>query len=88
MQDLFEGEKEKKYMEDIIVLNDRITKLDDLIFKLKNEEYIIFEEKMKLIDNKEKISKNLYEKQYKALFGNTIFEISSNYDSNLSRYNY
>jgi hypothetical protein len=88
IQDLFDGEKEKKYMEDIILLNDRITKLDDLIFKLKNEEYLIFEEKMKLIDNKEKISKNLYEKQYKALFGNTIFEISSNYNLNLSRYEY
>ena len=75
-------------MEDIILLNDRITKLDDLIFKLKNEEYLIFEEKMKLIDNKEKISKNLYEKQYKALFGNAIFEISSNYDSNFSNIEY
>ena len=88
IQDLFEEEKEKKYMVDIIVLNERITKLDDLILKLKNEEYLIFEEKMKLIDNKEKISKNLYENKYKALFGNTIFEISSNYDSNLSKYNY
>ena len=88
IQDLFEGEKEKKYMEDIILLNDRISKLDDLIFKLKNDEYLIFEEKMKLIDNKEKISKNLYEKQYKALFGNTIFEISSNYDTKLSKYEY
>ena len=88
IQDLFKGEKEKKYMEDIILINDRITKLDDLILKLKNEEYLIFEEKMKLIDNDEKISKNLYEKQYKALFGNTIFEISSNYDSSFSRYEY
>ena len=71
-----EGE-EKDYCKDIFLLSDRAKKLDEIIHKLKNEEYLIFLEKMKLYESKkEKLSK-YYGKIYNALFGNSHFEIKS-----------
>jgi hypothetical protein len=49
--------KENQYFKDIFTLKERIKKLDDLINKLKKEEYVIFQEKIKLYESKEKLSK-------------------------------
>ena len=49
--------KENQYFKDIFILKERIKKLDDLINKLKKEEYVIFQEKIKLYESKEKLSK-------------------------------
>ena len=75
----------KEYLLDIFLLSDRAKKLDEIIYKLKKEEYSIFVEKMKLYQTKEKIPKKYYEKVFHSLFGNTIFEITSKYNLNLSR---
>ena len=77
MRYLIGEEKEKEYFKDIFVLRERTKRLDEIITKLKKEEYLIFEEKMKLYETKEKYIKRFYDKIFNALFGNTSFEISS-----------
>ena len=74
---LFGEGREKDYSQDIYLLSERTKKLDELIYKLKNEEYTIFLEKMKLYEKKEKISKKCYGKIFNALFGNSHFEVIS-----------
>ena len=76
-------EKEKEYFKDIISLNERIKKLENIIKCLRKDEYKIFQEKIKYNDCKEKITKAFYTKLYNALFGNDIFEISSGRDYSL-----
>ena len=78
-----EGE-EKEYFKDIYLLSDRAKNLDEIIHKLKNDEYLIFLEKMKLYEIKREKMSKYYSKIYNALFGNTNFEIKSkcNLDSN------
>jgi hypothetical protein len=74
---LFGEGREKDYSQDIYLLSERTKKLDELIYKLKNEEYTIFLEKMKLYEKKEKFSKKCYGKIFNALFGNSHFEVIS-----------
>ena len=83
IQNLVGEGKEKDYIEDFMLLNDRTKKIDELISKLKIEEYLIFEDKMKLVENKEK-SKKYCDAIFKALFGNTVFEVNSIYKMNYS----
>jgi uncharacterized small protein (DUF1192 family) len=66
-----------EYFKDYGIISDRIDKLDEMIEKLKKEEYLIFKEKIKLM--KEKDRKENFEIVYKALFGNIIFDIESKY---------
>ena len=66
-----------EYIKDFATISDRIEKLDDLIEKLKKDEYLIFKEKIKFMKEKER--KNNYDKIYNALFGNVIFDIESKY---------
>ena len=77
MKYLFGKGKEKDYFQDIFLLSDRIKKLDEVIYKLKNEEYLIFMEKMKLYENKERNALKYYDQIYNALFGTSNFEIIS-----------
>ena len=72
-------EKENKYFKNIFALKERIKKLDNIIIKLKKDEYVIFQEKIKLYEAKEKIPKKTYNLLFKALFGTTIFEIYTKY---------
>jgi len=81
---IFKEGKEKEYLQDLFLLNDRAKRLDEIIYNLKKEEYLIFVEKMKLYEAKEKFSKKYYGKVFNALFGNTIFEITSKCNLNLS----
>ena len=80
---LFKEGKEKDYFQDIFLLSDRTKKLNILIYKLKNEEYSIFLEKMKLYETNENFSSKLYGKIFNALFGNSHFEVVSK-NNNLS----
>ena len=68
---------ETEYIKDFGLISDRIEKLDELIEKLKKDEYLIFKEKIKYLKEKER--KNNYDKIYNALFGNVIFDIESKY---------
>ena len=68
---------ETEYFKDFGMVSSRIEKLDELIEKLKKDEYLIFKEKIKFLKEKDRI-KN-YEKIYNALFGNAIFDIESRY---------
>ena len=45
---IFQEGQEKEYLQDIFLLSERAKKLDEIIYKLKKEEYSIFVEKMKL----------------------------------------
>ena len=67
--------QETEFFKDCAQINRRILKLDEVIEKLKNEEYLIFKEKIKLFDEKDKEKK--YEIIYKALFGDIIFDFES-----------
>ena len=77
---IFGEGKEKDYFEDIFLMSDRAKKLDEIIYKLKKEEYLIFLEKMKLYETKESISKLYYVKIFSALFGSSNFEIISKFN--------
>ena len=68
MEYIFQEGQEKEYIQDIFLLSDRAKKLDEIIYKLKKEEYSIFVEKMKLYETKEKIPKKYYEKVFNSLF--------------------
>lgn len=74
---LFGEGEEKEIFKDIYLLSDRAKNLDDTMHKLKNDEYLIFLEKMKLYEIKREKMSKYYTKIYNALFGNTYFEIKS-----------
>ena len=68
-------DKETQYLKDFTLISERIEKLDELIEKLKKDEYLIFKEKIKFSSDKE--IKQSFEIIYKALFGNVILDMES-----------
>ena len=74
---------ETEYFKDFAQISERIEKLDEMIERLKREEYLIFKEKMKLIRESDR-QKN-YETIFNALFGNIIFDVESKYKTVFSK---
>ena len=72
INELKENEKEKKYFNEINFLNNRIKKLEEILNKMKNDEYNIFLNKFKYV-NLKKVNVNQIEnnniKIFNALFG-------------------
>ena len=68
---------EAEFFKDFAQISERIDKLDEMIERLKKEEYLIFKEKIKLIRESER-RKN-FVIIYNALFGENIFDIESKY---------
>ena len=80
---LLAQEKNKDYFKDVIILSERIQKLNEFIKKMRKEEFLIFEEKFKFGDLKDDRSKNFYDKVFNALFGSSSLEFSGFQKSNL-----
>jgi len=80
---LLAQDKNKDYFQDVIILSERIKKLNDFIKKMRKEEFLIFEEKFKYGDVKDGRSKNFYDKIFNALFGSSSLEFSGFQKSNL-----
>ena len=74
---------EIEYFKDFAQISERIEKLDEMIERLKREEYLIFKEKMKLVRESDR-QKN-YETIFNALFGNIIFDVESKYKTVFSK---
>ena len=74
---------ETEFFKDFAEINDRIEKLDEMIERLKKEEYLIFKEKIKLIRESDRQKK--FEIIYNALFGEIIFDMESKYKTVFSR---
>ena len=74
---------ETEYFKDFAQISERIEKLDEMIERLKREEYLIFKEKMKLVRESDR-QKN-YETIFNALFGNIIFDVESKYKTVFSK---
>jgi hypothetical protein len=80
---LLAQEKNKDYFKDVIILSERIQKLNEFIKKMRKEEFLIFEEKFKFGDLKDDRSKNFYDKVFNALFGSSSLEFSGFQKTNL-----
>ena len=80
---LLAQDKNKDYFKDVIILSERIQKLSDFIKKMRKEEFLIFEEKLKYGNIKDERSKNFYDKVFNALFGSSSLEFSGFQKSNL-----
>ena len=76
-------DEKKEYYNDVIVLSERIKRLNDFIKKMRKEEFLIFEEKFKY-QNKNNQTKKFYDKVFNALFGNSSFEFSDFQKMNLN----
>ena len=76
-------DRETQYLKDYGLISERIEKLDELIERLKKEEYLIFKEKIKLFSENER--KKSFDIIYNALFGKIIFDIESKYKMILSK---
>ena len=72
---LLAKDKNKDYYKDVIILCERIQRLNDFIKKMRREEFLIFEEKFKYGIKSEK-TKKFYDKVFNALFGSSTFEFS------------
>jgi len=72
---LLAKDENKDYYKDVIILSDRIKKLNEFIKKMRKEEFFIFEEKFKY-GMKNDRSKKFYDKVFNALFGSSTFEFS------------
>ena len=69
---LLAKDKNKDYYKDVIILCERIQRLNDFIKKMRREEFLIFEEKFKYGIKSEK-TKKFYDKVFNALFGSSTF---------------
>jgi hypothetical protein len=76
-------DEKKEYYNDVIVLSERIKRLNDFIKKMRKEEFLIFEEKFKY-QNKNNQTKKFYDKVFNALFGSSSFEFSDFQKMNLN----
>jgi len=74
---------ETEFFKDFAEINERTEKLDEMIERLKKEEYLIFKEKIKLIRESDRQKK--FETIYNALFGEIIFDMESKYKTVFSR---
>ena len=72
---LLAKDENKDYYKDVIILSDRIKKLNEFIKKMRKEEFLIFEEKFKY-GMKNDRSKKFYDQVFNALFGSSSFEFS------------
>ena len=72
---LLAKDKNKDYYKDVIILCERIQRLNDFIKKMRKEEFLIFEEKFKYGIKSEK-TKKFYDKIFNSLFGSSNFEFS------------
>ena len=72
---LLAKDENKDYYKDVIILYERIQKLNDFIKKMRKEEFLIFEEKFKYGIKNER-SKKFYDKIFNALFGSSSLEFS------------
>ena len=72
---LLAKDENKDYYKDVIILCERIQKLNDFIKKMRKEEFLIFEEKFKYGIKNER-SKKFYDKIFNALFGSSSLEFS------------
>ena len=80
---LLAKDEKKDYYNDVIVLSERIQRLNDFIKKMRKEEFLIFEEKFKY-QNKNNQTKKFYDKVFNALFGSSSFEFSDFQKMNLN----
>ena len=80
---LLAKDEKKEYYNDVIVLSERIKRLNDFIKKMRKEEFLIFEEKFKY-QNKNNQTKKFYDKVFNALFGSSSFEFSDFQKMNLN----
>jgi hypothetical protein len=80
---LLEKDKKKDYYNDVIILSERIRRLNDFIKKMRKEEFLIFEEKFKY-QIKINQTKQFYDKVFNALFGSSSFEFSDFQKMNLN----
>ena len=72
---LLAKDENKDYYKDVIILCERIQKLNDFIKKMRKEEFLIFEEKFKY-GIKDERTKKFYDQVFNALFGSSSFEFS------------
>ena len=70
---LLAKDENKDYYQDVIILSERIQKLNIFIKKMRKEEFLIFEEKFKY-GIKDERSKKFYDKVFNALFGSSSLE--------------
>ena len=70
---LLAKDDKKEYYNDVLVLSERIKRLNNFIKKMRKEEFLIFEEKFKY-QNKNNQTKKFYDKVFNALFGSSSFE--------------
>ena len=75
---------ETEYFNDIGMVSERIENLNEIIEKLKKDEYLIFKKKIKMMKDKERNKKFVL--IYNALFGNIIFDIESKYQTIFTKY--
>ena len=80
---LLAKDENKDYYQDVIILSERIQKLNIFIKKMRKEEFLIFEEKFKY-GIKDERSKKFYDKFFNALFGSSSLEFSDFQKVNLA----
>ena len=80
---LLEHDKNKDYFQDVIILSERIKKLNEFIKLMRKEEFLIFEEKSNYRDLRDARSKYFYDIVFNALFGSSSLEFSGSQKSNL-----
>ena len=80
---LLAKDKKKDYYNDVIILSERIQRLNEFIKKMRKEEFLIFEEKFKY-QIKINQTKQFYDKVFNALFGSSSFEFSDFQKMNLN----
>ena len=80
---LLAKDENKDYYQDVIILSERIQKLNIFIKKMRKEEFLIFEEKFKY-GIKDERSKKFYDKVFNALFGSSSLEFSDFQKVNLA----
>jgi hypothetical protein len=78
-----EHDKNKDYFQDVIILSERIKKLNEFIKLMRKEEFLIFEEKSNYRDLRDARSKYFYDIVFNALFGSSSLEFSGSQKSNL-----
>ena len=80
---LLAKDDKKEYYNDVLVLSERIKRLNNFIKKMRKEEFLIFEEKFKY-QIKVNQTKTFYDKVFNALFGSSSFEYSDFQKMNLN----
>ena len=80
---LLAKDENKDYYQDVIILSERIQKLNIFIKKMRKEEFLIFEEKFKY-GIKDERSKKFYDKVFNALFGSSSLEFTDFQKVNLA----